>query len=85
MPNFRKFLELIRDDEDGKVIKTIPMKKEWQEKWDKLEAATEELKQADKKKDSLKRIFWGTVEEDTGIYAQMRLNSKTNEIEVLED
>lgn len=94
-----KFLEHLVEhlsgDEEVKrrVIKTFPMKDKWKPLWNKLEIAR---KEANAKIDELcllkqkhataKKLFWGTVETELGIFDKsLSYNEESNEIEVLEE
>lgn len=84
-PVEKKLEDMINEHENRKVIKTIPMKKEWREKFEALQEARKEEGEAEKKRKSLHRIFWASVEEDTGIYQSMEVNDDMSEITVFED
>lgn len=73
-----------KSDDKRKVVKRIPMKKEWIAIRDELMAGKSEIEDILLKTSHLKRKLWFTIEEDTGLYADMRINEKTGEIEVLE-
>jgi hypothetical protein len=79
--------------DEKRVVKSIPIRREWRSALDKLtkekEKAfelTEQLKGIVKKMGSLKGLLFGQIEEDLGVYDKnLRYNSKTDEIEILED
>lgn len=86
MKGFEQMIRSMIDNESGgKIIKTIPMKKEWIAKWEKFQEIKKKIEELKTEANSRRRIFWATVEEDTQIFDNMKVNRETNEIEVLED
>ncbi len=76
-------IQAINGEMESKVVKSLPMKNEWRKKWAELEKAKNEEIQLERKRKALHRAFWAAVEQDTEIYADMRYNTETDEIEVL--
>lgn len=68
--------------DDSKVVKTVPMRPEWAKLWADLKEVEKECSELEMKQHAFKRRFWAKVEEDTGIYQSMRMNTKENVIEV---
>lgn len=86
MKGFEQMIRSMINNESGdKIIKTIPMKKEWIAKWEKFQEIKKKIEELKTEANSRRRIFWATVEEDTQIFDNMKVNRETNEIEVLED
>lgn len=81
------------DDTERKVIKTFPVKDKWKPLWGEVKNASkegnalvDELFLARQKHATAKKLFWGTVETELGIFDKiMQYNEDTNEIEVLEE
>jgi hypothetical protein len=80
------FEGLTKKDSDStrKIVKRIPMKKEWIALRNEIEGYKEKVEDIYLTVDRLKRKFWFMIEEDTDLSADMRINAKTNEVEVLE-
>jgi hypothetical protein len=81
------------EEDERKVIKSIPVRKEWRDALNKLKEVQEDgldlnqqLKETLFKAKSLKGLFFGQIENDLGIYDEnLRYNQETDEIEFLEE
>lgn len=56
------------DDDHGVVFKEIPMETKWREIMEKHDSLRDEGKRLQAQAASLKKLFWSTVENDTGFY-----------------
>lgn len=83
------------DNDDKKVVLSLPVKKEWQKSLDALKDVKEEgykqtmkLKKLKRKAELLGDAFWSQVRLSTPAleeYNHLRYNKDTNEIEALEN
>src|SRR6185295_12402195 len=69
-----------------KVVKSFSMKPAWLKTYKEMAKAREESDTLANKANSLKRAFWSTIELETDDFNHnMRINTTTLEIEVLEE
>lgn len=86
MKDFEQMLRsMIEKKSNEKVVKTIPMKKEWLTRWEKVLETRELIEKNKRELESRERMFWAKVEEDTQIFENMRVRFNRQEIEVIED
>lgn len=88
MNDFLKMLKgLAGEDLDkSKIIKTVPATKEWKKMWQEYSELFEQAQLLDKKADSVRRLFWSTVEKDMDDYTHTHsYNEDTDEVEVYEN
>lgn len=97
LKEFKEYLD--SDEDEGRVIRSIDVRPEWQPHIDKLEALmnegkelTHKLEQLVRKKQAFNDVFWAAVAEDLekegdkGAYVDKhRYNRETKKIEVYED
>jgi hypothetical protein len=81
----KKVMDAIKDGVETKVLKSIPIRKEWATVLKELKEAREALSVATDAAASLKKKFWATIELDLNDFeTDKRYNEETNEIEILE-
>lgn len=83
--SLEKILRAALSSNDDNVVKTVPVKKEWQEALDKLKETAKESEIAEAKRLRAKNLFWGMVEEDLDDYSNMKLNEDKTEVLILKD
>lgn len=82
-----------RKDEDGIIEKTITMRSHWKERSEELDElkkellqGTFELKKVFEKIQSRKKLLFGIIEKDLGIYDKsMKIDDKNNQIIIYKD
>ncbi len=79
----RQLFDKLIDSKQGKIIKTLPLRKEWQKLWKDYNDAVSIYESAENKLATKKKLFWATVESDLDNYdCQMSVNEKTMELEI---
>lgn len=83
----KQLMAAIEDGVNGRgpVVKSIPIKAEWEEAWNELSRISEEHKMLDRKQQIAKDYFWALVHKGLDDFRNMRFNEKTREIEIYED
>lgn len=81
----KKVMEAMEGELNRKVLRSVPVKKEWKALLDDMTKKQAAEKAAESKASTAKALFWATVETDLDEDSSMRINRETNEIEILED
>ena len=71
-------------DENVKVLRRVPMKKEWKEIDDRVKEIQKDVEQLMRKAKHLRQKFWVTVEEDLESHEDMHITDDRAFIEITE-
>lgn len=83
---FKKFLEEMGDDNKNRTVKkSVPAKKEWKAKHKEMHALFDEYKEKKARAEATKKNFWSEIELTLNEFGDMRYNTETDEIDILED
>lgn len=66
----------------GPIVKSLPLRPEWQKAWDEVQSLREQHDLLDRKHNVAKEFFWALVHKETDDFRDMRYNKKTKEIEI---
>lgn len=72
------------DDEDEVFVREFDAKPEWVAMFNEHQEACQESNRLREKADSIKKLFWATIEKETGLYNNnMKFDVKTHKIKVV--